>query len=293
MKLKAYLDLLRAHFIPAWILIFTAGYMTAVHLFGGFDLITLIKVILIAVFGFEAGMVLNDYVDRDLDTKDVDNSLTRYFRPFKTRPLASRELKPEIALFTFIVFAAIAAGIILTLSSPHRWYVLVIMVYSYLVEYFYQIKKRKQSFPWAQLVGRTDFSLFPVAGYLVLAKPDLNVLLYVLYFYPLAQAHLAINDLVDLENDKVRKLQSVPILWGVKGTVWWIILFTLAHIFTASTFVLQVNPAALPGFIISFIILLFAAASIYRKPIPLVSLKVLPLVHLCMAIQAIALIFLK
>lgn len=292
-KVIAYLDLLRAHFIPAWILIFTAGYMTAVQLHGGFEGSVLLRVILIAIFGFEAGMVLNDYVDRDLDKKDVENSLTRYFRPFKTRPLVSGSLHPTIALLTFIIFALIAAGITLTLPSPHRYYVLSVMLYAYIVEYYYQVKKRHQSFPWAQLVGRTDFALFPVAGYLVLSKPDINALLYFLYFYPLAEAHLAVNDLADYKNDQARKLCSVTNMYGIKGTLVWIVFFTIIHVITATIFIARINPQAWYGFGISYLLIIFVAWYIVKNKTPQASLKVLPLMHVSMAIQSLSLILLR
>ncbi|HBP51216.1 MAG: Polyprenyltransferase [Candidatus Shapirobacteria bacterium GW2011_GWE1_38_10] len=291
-KITAYLDLLRAHFIPAWILIFSAGYMTAVRVYGGFEWLTLVKVILIAVFGFEAGMVLNDYVDRDLDKKDVENSLTKYFRPFKSRPLANGILNPGIAMYTIIIFSIIAIFLIISLPSPHRFYVLLLMIYAYLVEYFYQIKKRNQKFPWAQLVGRTDFALFPVAGYLILATPDLNALLYFLYFYPLAEAHLAVNDLADYKNDQARGLLSVTKMYGINGTLIWIVVFTLIHLITATSFVLKVNPGSILGFLFSYIFIIFTCVYILSKRTPSSALKVLPLLHLSMAVQSLSLIFL-
>ena len=64
------------------------------------------------------------------------------------------------------------------------------LLFSYSVEVFYQVRKRKQRFPLAQLAGRTDFALFPVAGYLCIGNPDATALLYFLFFYPFAQAHL-------------------------------------------------------------------------------------------------------
>ena len=63
-----------------------------------------------------------------------------------------------------------------------------------MVEYCYQTKKRHQTFPIAQVVGRTDLALFPVAGYLVRGSPDATALLCFLFFYPWALAHLAAND---------------------------------------------------------------------------------------------------
>ena len=290
-KITAYLDLLRAHFIPAWILIFTAGYITATHIYGGFNWPDLIKIVFIAIFGFEAGMVLNDYVDKDLDKKDVDGSLTKYFRPFKTRPLAKGTLKPTVALCTFIVFALITAFLIYTFPSPHRYYALVIMVYAYLVEYFYQIKKRKQKLPLAQLIGRTDFALFPVAAYLLVGKLDINVLAYFFYFYPLAQAHLAVNDLADFRNDQARGLQTVPIMYGMRGAVRGIILFTLIHLFSATIFIQMANPKASVWFAASFLTLGLAVYQIAHRQTSLAALRFLPLVHLTMAIQSLALIF--
>ena len=72
------------------------------------------------------------------------------------------------------------------------------MVYCYVIEIFYQMEKRiPQVFPFPQIIGRTDFALFPVAGYLCAGNPDVNVLLYFLFFYPFALAHLGANDLID------------------------------------------------------------------------------------------------
>ena len=290
-NITAYLDLLRAHFIPAWILIFTAGYITATNIYGGFSWPDLVKIVFIAVFGFEAGMVLNDYVDKDLDKKDVDVSLTKYFRPFKTRPLATGKLRPIIAVCTFIIFTLVTAVLICTFPPPHCYYALAIMVYAYLVEYFYQVKKRQQKLPLAQLVGRTDFALFPVAAYLLAGEFDMNALAYFFYFYPLAQAHLAINDLADFKNDQVRGLQTVPIMYGVKGTIRWIIIFTLIHLFSATIFIQMTNPRATVWFIVSFLVVGLAVFKIARHQTSSAALKFLPLFHLTMAIQSLALIF--
>lgn len=287
---KAYADLLRAHFIPAWILIFVAGFLVGVHHYGGFSWILLFQVIGIAVGGFEAGMVLNDFVDRELDTKDTDKSLTGYFRPFKTRPLAHGLIPAAHAARLILLLASAAGLLILLLPSPHRYYVGGIMLYAYLVEYYYQVKKRKQTFPWSQLIGRTDFSLFPIAGYLVVGQPDMNTLLYFLYFYPLALTHLAINDLADIVNDAARQLWTIPRLYGVSGTIYWILGFGIVHLLSATHFVLQVLPQGLPGFLVSYIPLGIALGILGVRQTSQAALRCLPLIHLTMAIQAISLI---
>jgi 4-hydroxybenzoate polyprenyltransferase len=45
--------------------------------YGGYSWEYVLVASLIALFGFEAGMVLNDYVDRGYDTRDVDSRMTR------------------------------------------------------------------------------------------------------------------------------------------------------------------------------------------------------------------------
>ena len=66
-KLKAYIDLTRAHFAPVWPLLFVSGLMLAFRNGGFFSWELLLLAIFIGLFGFEAGMVLNDIVDHNID----------------------------------------------------------------------------------------------------------------------------------------------------------------------------------------------------------------------------------
>ena len=85
--LRAYIDLLRLQFFFAWPLLFSSGYLLAAMTYGGFEWLTLVKVALIGFFGFEAGLVLNDYIDRDIDKKEAEpGQLTKYWRLSGTRP---------------------------------------------------------------------------------------------------------------------------------------------------------------------------------------------------------------
>jgi geranylgeranylglycerol-phosphate geranylgeranyltransferase len=43
-----------------------------------------LKAILIGLFGFEGGLILNDNVGRKGDKLDVEGPLTAYWRPFKS-----------------------------------------------------------------------------------------------------------------------------------------------------------------------------------------------------------------
>lgn len=130
---------------------------------------------------FEAGFILNDYVDWNKYILDIENTLTRYWRPFKERPIPSGKVSSKSAFSLFILLVALISALIFTLPYPNSLYVFAIMLYSYSIEAFYQVKKRNQSYPIAQLLGRTDFTLFPAAGYLCYGQPDKTMLLYVFF----------------------------------------------------------------------------------------------------------------
>ena len=279
---KAYVDLTRLHFFFVWPLLFCSGLFLSFPRYGGFSWALVGKAALIALLGFEAGFVLNDYVDRDVDERDVDVKLTRYWRPFDSRPLPSGVVTPGNTLLLFFILVAATSALILTLPPPNSIYVLGIMVYSYMAEYFYQVKKRNQGAPLAQLIGRTDFALFPVAGYLINGRPDAVTLLYFLFFFPFAQAHLGANDIIDFENDEARDLKTIPLLYGTRGTKHWILLFTVLHIGGAYLFLSVQGSIATIGIMVGVLLLLGANLLIQRGRTPEDWLKALPLFHLAM-----------
>ncbi|RXA20450.1 prenyltransferase [Methanosarcina sp. MSH10X1] len=288
--LKAYFDLIRAHFLPAWPLIFCSGLVLAFANYGGFSWALTIKAALIGLFGFEAGFVLNDYVDRKRDRLDVENTLTRYWRPFKSRPIPSGKLSSKSAFLLFILLAGIASVLIFTLPYPNSLYVFAIMLYSYGIEAFYQVKKRDQKYPIAQLLGRTDFTLFPAAGYLCYGQPDMTVLLYIVFFYPWTMAHLGLNDFIDLKNDRARGMKSITVLYGEKGTMYWITGFTVLHFLAGAVFVKELGNIALYGFIAGFILLTGSNLYLWKEKSPAAGLKVLPLFHGTLVIYAVSII---
>jgi 4-hydroxybenzoate polyprenyltransferase len=164
------------------------------------------------------------------------------------------------------------------------------MVYSYGMETFYQLKKRRQRFPVAQLLGRTDLALFPVAGYLTLGSPDTMALLIFLFLYPWAEAHLGVNDLADLVNDRVRGMKTVPILLGLQGNIAWIAIFSLIHAGTAFDLLLDLGPIAWAGCGAGLLLLLLTNLRIAKKRTPEAALGALPLFHASLLIYAGAVI---
>ena len=285
--LRAYIDLLRLQFSFAWPLLFASGYLLATSVYGGFSWPVLVQVALIGFFGFEAGMVLNDYVDRNYDKFDIErNKLTKYWRVFGTRPIAEGLISPHKARSLLVILVLITSVLILLLPFPHSLFLLVIMLLSYACETFYQLKKRHEKFPVAQLIGRIDFALFPVAGYLCAGFPDFTALLYFIFFYPFAMAHLGANDLIDVVNDRARGLHTITTLYGESATAFWIFGFTVIHFIMAFLFMTKLGWIARSGLAVGIILLIIANGFIMKNRTPDATLKVLPLFHVTMLIYA-------
>lgn len=286
--LRAYIDLMRLQFFFAWPLLFSSGYLLATLTYAGFSWLVLVKIALIGFFGFEAGLVLNDYIDRDIDKKDVEQGrLTKYWRLFGTRPLPAGLIPPTHALMLFIALAGITAMLILTLPHPHSVYVLLLMVYCYVIEVFYQEEKRiPQMFPFPQLIGRTDFALFPVAGYICTGSPDTTAFLYFFFFYPFTMAHLGVNDLIDEANDRARGLRTIPTIYDAERTTYWIAGFTIIHAMMAVLFITRLGLGAQAGICAGLVLLVIANIVILKYKTADAALKVLPLFHVAMVLYA-------
>ncbi|NHJ22675.1 MAG: prenyltransferase [Candidatus Lokiarchaeota archaeon] len=291
-KLKAYLDLTRAHFAIVWPLLFISGLLIAFRDNNYFSFPLVITVFFIGLFGFEAGMVLNDIVDRKIDKLGIDNEFTKYWRPFKERPLSADIISFREALIVFLIFVAITIVLIATLPFPNNLYLYIIMIYAYSVEIFYQKKKGHQEFPIAQLVGRTDLTLFPVAGYLCYGNFSITIVYIVLFLYPWAQAHLGLNDLGDYDNDKAKNLKTITILYGIKGNIKWIAYFTVIQIgFAIVLLFLRLGFIALIGFSLSFILLITANISLFKNQTSNTAIKMLPRYHASLLIYILSIIF--
>ncbi|WP_410508835.1 prenyltransferase [Methanosarcina hadiensis] len=289
-NLKPYLDLTRAHFLPAWPLIFCSGLVLAFANYGGFSWELTLKAALIGLFGFEAGFVLNDYVDRNRDRLDVENTMTRYWRPFKERPIPSGMISSKNAFWLFILLVAVTSALIFTLPYPNSIYVFIIMLYSYSIEAFYQVKKRDQKYPVAQLLGRTDFTLFPAAGYLCYGQPDITILLYMVFFYPWTMAHLGLNDFIDLKNDLARGMKSIAVLYGSKGSMYWVTGFTVLHFLAAALFLRELGTIALYGFIAAFALLAGSNLYLWKEKSQSAGMRILPVYHMTLVIYAVSII---
>ena len=290
-KLKAYMDLTRLHFFFVWPILFCAGLFLAFQYHDGFSWLLVIKVALIGFLGFEAGLILNDIVDSDIDKKDVEfDKLTKYWRVFGKRPISQGLITRQNAVLLFGVLVVVTSILIFTLPYPQALYVFGIMVVCYCLEVFYQLKKRNQNFPFAQLIGRIDFTLFPLAGYLCLGSPNVNILLFGFFFYPLALAHLGVNDISDVANDQVKEVKTIPLLYGMKGTAYWILLFSIIHLVTTIFFLNVLGTVAIIGFAVGFSLIAVGNLIILKGKNADSGMKALPMFHVAMLIYAITII---
>ena len=99
-------------------------------------------------------------------------------------------------------------------------------------------------------------------------------------------AHLGVNDLIDIANDRVRQLRTIPVLYGINGTVFWIGGFSIFHAITAAVFFPYTGMIAGMGMITGLILLLVANILILRGRDPDSAMKALPLFHVTMVVYA-------
>ncbi len=291
MNIKAYMDLTRLHFFFVWPILFCAGLFLAFQYHDGFSWLLVVKVALIGFLGFEAGLILNDIVDSDIDKKDVEfDKLTKYWRVFGKRPISQGLITRQNAVLLFGALVVVTSILIFTLPFPQALYVFGIMVVCYCLEVFYQLKKRNQNFPFAQVIGRIDFTLFPLAGYLCLGSPNVNILLFGFFFYPLALAHLGVNDISDVANDQVKEVKTIPLLYGMKGTAYWILLFSVIHLVTTLLFLNVLGTVAIIGFAVGFSLIAVGNIIILKGKNADSGMKALPMFHVAMLIYAITII---
>lgn len=290
-KLQAYMDLMRLHFFFVWPILFLAGLFLAFQHHDNFSWLLVTKTALIGFLGFEAGLVLNDIVDSNIDKKDVEfDKMTKYWRAFGKRPISEGLVTRQNAIRLFGVLVLATSILIFTLPILQALYVFGIMIVCYCLEIFYQIKKRKQNFPLAQLIGRIDFTLFPLAGYLCLGAPSIDLLLFGFFFYPLALAHLGVNDISDVANDRAKEMKTIPILYGMKGTAYWILFFTIIHLITTMLFLSVLGTLAIGGFALGFSLIALGNIIILKGKNSYSGMKALPMFHMAMLIYAITII---
>jgi 4-hydroxybenzoate polyprenyltransferase len=106
----------------------------------------------------------------------------------------------------------------------------------------------------------------------------------------LALAHLGVNDLADVVNDQAKGLNTIPTLYGMKATAYWVVAFTIFHLVVAAVFLTVIGLWAIIGFAVSFALLTFGDVIILKGKSAQAAIKALPMFHLSMLIYAISVV---
>jgi 4-hydroxybenzoate polyprenyltransferase len=99
-------------------------------------------------------------------------------------------------------------------------------------------------------------------------------------------AHLGVNDLIDVANDRVKGMSTIPILYDLDRTAYWIAGFTIIHAMMAVLFMSRLGWIGRSGLTIGLVLLLVANVVILRKRTPEAGLRVLMLFHITMLVYA-------
>jgi 4-hydroxybenzoate polyprenyltransferase len=123
-----------------------------------------------------------------------------------------------------------------------------------------------------------------------LGTPSVNVLLFGFFFYPLALAHLGVNDISDVANDQVKELRTIPLMYGLKGTTYWIVFFSILHLVATIFFLNVLGTVAIIGFAFGFSLIAAGNIIVLKGKSASSGMKALPMFHVAMLIYAITII---
>jgi len=91
-------------------------------------------------------------------------------------------------------------------------------------------------------------------------------------------------------NDEAKGLKTIPLLYGTRGTVYWILLFTALHSVGAAFFIGVVGKVATYGIMAGVALLLVANVVVMRGKTSKAWLKALPLFHVAMLAYTVSMI---
>lgn len=233
------LDLLR---VPAtiqlslWILL---GTLIGFRDSGSFLWSNLALVALGAFLGIGGGMALNDFVDRNIDKNRRNEGYDTKSRPFtKYRPLA-RGVITRLEAMILVAMCLFGVVLIVSIAPPSPNYVIMAMVAYFIgAELVYQVVRRH--WPVGYPIIASIFGLWPVVGYVAVSDFTpfpLLVTLFTLAFC-LEVCHNQSADIVDMENDKAMGMKTLPIVVGLKFTLYQMLLFSI--IATVASLVLSI-----------------------------------------------------
>lgn len=198
------------------------GFFMGIDELGGkFDWLLFIYVLLCMVFGRNAAMGYNRYVDREIDKKNPRTA---------KREIPSGKIKDKHALLFVIINSLLFIATTFLINklvfylSPIA--LIVILAYSYTKRFTYL----------CHFVLGLGLSLAPVGAYLaVTGYFSIIPLLYSFIVFFWVSGFDIIYALQDENFDKLQKLKSIPVLLGKRGAL---ILSLIVHFITTSLVVI-------------------------------------------------------
>ncbi len=244
-KYKAYYDLTKPGIIRGNLLTALAGFFFAAN--GDIQLTTLVSLIFGIIFLIGAACVVNNYIDREIDSK---------MKRTKDRALVTGEISASRALlFASVVFCV---GLVsLVIGTNYLTVGLgLLAVFMYVVVYGYV--KRKSIY--GTLVGSIPGAIPPVAGYTAVTNQlDTNALLLfcVLVFWQMP--HFYAIAIYRKKEYALAKLPLLPLVKGIYRTRVEIILYIFLFLLSILGLVTIGNASY------SFGVIMFAVGSLWLR----------------------------
>lgn len=268
-RILGFLDLLR---LPAtlqlssWILL---GTLLAFRDMDVFQIDPFLRVFLGAVLGIGGGMALNDWVDRRFDEMRIRKN--RHYdensRLTKRRPLVEGMVSSgEAALLTLSCLLSVIL-IASTAPFPRNLYVIIFITYFIFAELLYQ--KLRHITPFSLPIEASIFGLWPLVGYLAVSDEFPTLLLinmFVIAFF-WEVCHNQNADIIDLENDVVVGLKTLPIIYGTRFSAHLILISSIIVFISSSILFIVGNlgPIYFIGAVVAGLFYLKSSFNIFKQ----------------------------
>lgn len=215
----AYYHLAKPGIIRGNLLSVLAGFLLAAR--GAVDVVLLLAVMVGTALIIACGCVINNYLDRGIDSK---------MNRTKKRALVTGEISVRNACMYAVGLGGLGFAILLLWVNALTALVGLVGLFSYVV--LYGVGKRKTTH--GTLIGTIAGSTPPVAGYTaVTGRLDIGAGLLFLILVCWQMPHFYAIALFRLKDYKAAGLPVLPAVKGVRATKLQILLYIIAFIFVA------------------------------------------------------------
>jgi protoheme IX farnesyltransferase len=216
--IRAYYRLTKPGIVWSNTLMAAAGFCLAATHAGMFDVNALIGAVAGTALVIAAACVINNYIDRDIDSK---------MKRTRGRALVTHDISAKAALSYAVILLLAGFSLLIFLTN---WLVVglgAVAFFSYVV--LYGVAKRKTAF--GTLVGTLPGGLPPVAGYVaVTGTLDLGAVLLFLLLLSWQMAHFYAIAMRRRDEYKAAGLPVWAVVYGMEATKRQIISFVVLYV---------------------------------------------------------------